>query len=227
MIELAELIGEGVERRVYLHPDNAGVVVKVLKIDDKPDRNEIEEWYLNKVRHVDTPFFPKIIGWEDTIHGKGLMFERIFDFNGEPSQPIAFHIANNNISLQKALRTCLDVLSWAEKQAVLVYDLNPNNLLVRRTDPDGNFEIVLVDGFGPKRLNWRTKLRVRIPTLARVRIRWIRKREIRTWDRLYKRNGSLDQPHAARSVAVTSGNDAAKARFFEAAKARFFGEAAP
>ena len=104
------LLGDGGERLVFIHPNDNNKVIKVLKPGIKKHnfQNELEFKYYNFLinKNRDFSHITKCFGYIDTNFGKGLIFERVVDFDGQDS---------------KFLRNCLNDNIFSEAQEIKKY----------------------------------------------------------------------------------------------------------
>jgi hypothetical protein len=170
MLHLETKIGGGNERNVFLHPFDPRFVVKVKKPDGTYDRSCIEAWYLEKIiGHPCCRYFPQYFGMVETSLGPGHAFECIRNHDGSISETIWDHVVEGTISYSDVREKVSVFVGQTKRHALLLDDLDPTNL-VARFRGDSDFDVVMVDGFGPKWVNAKTKLRVRYPWLARMRM---------------------------------------------------------
>ncbi|MGL6259065.1 YrbL family protein [Vibrio sp. WXL210] len=136
-------IASGLERDVYLHPQNNNICIKIQR--PRLSVNERESFFLNKYKAC--PSFPDSYGFVDTNLGKGLMVELIRDYDGQISKPLSYYLCNNIIVLED----CLDYLNELKNTYldynVLSRDRNLNNILLRK-DSEFKFSPIVVDGLG-------------------------------------------------------------------------------
>lgn len=180
MIELGDKIATGSERDVYILPDNDSLLVKINRSETATDINKVEyDHYLSRIADTElAPYFPRIVGWRVTPRGKGLVVECVLDHDGRISRNLAEAIEENTVDYSD-VRPMLDgVAHAAVKHGLLMRELDAVNILIRFKNDRNEFDIVIVDGYGliPKGL--KTKLRLKIVLLARMKARKSWKKQI-------------------------------------------------
>jgi hypothetical protein len=169
----AEIIAAGRTRDVYRHPDDASLLIKVIRpsaIQERYGRGA--PWYKFKrrrYRHLiaylreireqiavhatgqpHPPFLQKIVGFVDTDLGMGLVVEAVRAPDGT-SAPTVAELAGQG-RLDPARLAALDrFLDEMVNSPVIVADLNPFNVVYGR-GADGSDHFVLIDGIGHKNL---------------------------------------------------------------------------
>ena len=148
LIEISEdlYIGEGNQKKVYHHPHDEHLCIKIAK-PGKPRRlvglkREIR--YTAKYQD-NLPFLAKYIQEQDTNMGTGYVFELIKNDNGKVSTPLGLYIKNKTVSeLDKKVAHIYRLLI---QHRAPISDTNPNNFLIQ--DSQNNSQSLhLVDGFG-------------------------------------------------------------------------------
>lgn len=160
-------ISSGIHRDVFVHPKQPDKCVKIER-PDVAKTNAVEARYYRK--HNGCAALPRYYGFCNTNLGQGLIVELIKDFNGQISKTLRRHLSEHDLGLSEYY----DLLSWLEQQfiaeSILVHEIGLNNLLIRQ-NLDGSMTPILVDGFGPRRINRKTIFKLIFPFLARRKTR--------------------------------------------------------
>lgn len=165
-IPVGRHVGAGLKRDVYLHPTNDGLVIKIRRKGATQDRNAIEHEYLSFVKS--NPLLPRTYGWVETQLGRGLVYERIRDADGQTSATLATALKTGRVTPDGARLLMSGAVETLIRNGILVHDDNLNNFLVQRT---GNrLNLVMVDGFGPLVMTLKARVRMYFPVLARHKI---------------------------------------------------------
>jgi len=162
MIVVNTLVGAGYEREVYLHPARDDIVIKISK-KGAVDRNHLDHAYLTRIKSH--PILPKMHGWVDTQMGPGLMFERVRDANGETSMNLKMALRTGRVSPEEGRSLLKGALSALGKDAIIVHDDKTLDNFVVEEGPSSR-RLVMVDGFGPSFMTYKTRLRLRYPLFA-------------------------------------------------------------
>ena len=169
----AEIIAAGHTRDVYRHPDDASLLIKVIRpsaIEARYGRGA--PWYKFKrrrYRHLiaylrevreqiavhaaggqHPPFLQKIVGFVETDMGMGLVVEAVRAADGT-SAPTVAELAGRGALDQARLADLDGFLDDMVNSPVIVADLNPFNVVYGR-GVGGVDHFVLIDGIGHKNL---------------------------------------------------------------------------
>ena len=142
MIELREelLLGDGGERLVFIHPNDSKKVVKVLQpqIEKHNFQNELEFKYYNFLtkKNVDFSHITKCFGYVDTNFGKGLVFERVIDFDGEDSKFLRNCLQENIFTKDQEKRLLDDLKKYLEDNEILFIDCSSHNVFCKKVSAD-------------------------------------------------------------------------------------------
>jgi hypothetical protein len=169
----AEIIAAGHTRDVYRHPDDASLLIKVIRpsaIEARYGRGA--PWYKFKrrrYRHLiaylrevreqiavhatggqHPAFLQKIVGFVETDMGMGLVVEAVRAADGTSAPTVAELAARGDLDRDRLaeLDRFLDAMVASP---VIVADLNPFNV-VYGCPPGGAAQFVLIDGIGHKNL---------------------------------------------------------------------------
>lgn len=184
MIDLSHAyrIGAGNERICYAHPDNPNLCIKVYHSMDEilkhtkvvRQQNEMEHYYFDKLaqRHVPFLYIPKCHGWVETTLGKGLVFDRVIDEDGSPSQPLTQLLAQGVVSQQEAKQFLEQIQQYLLKYAIAVCDVSPGHILMQKQD--GQWVPKVIDGIGSRYNDWKLYLLTYVHVMARrkTRVLW-------------------------------------------------------
>ncbi|MDX1719333.1 MAG: YrbL family protein [Salegentibacter mishustinae] len=167
------LIGEGGERRCYSLPDNRDFCVKITKegLSGRLEQSLVEYDYyqLLKKRNIPLDHIPECYGWIDTNLGKGLVYERVFSTSARlDSFTLRTALNSGVINFDVALHILKQLLSYLSRYNFIVSDLSMNNLILHFGE---SWKLYLVDGVGGRNLDWKYKVRKRVPLYARYKIK--------------------------------------------------------
>ena len=186
----AEIIAAGHTRDVYRHPDDAALLIKVIRpsaIEQRYGRGA--PWYkfkrrryrhliayLREVREqiavqavggAHPPFLQKIVGFVETDMGMGLVVEAVRAADGT-SAPTVAELAGQG-ALDPARLADLDrFLEEMVNSPVIVADLNPYNVVYGRAT-SGADHFVLIDGIGHKNLIPLERMSAQVNRWSKVR----------------------------------------------------------
>lgn len=179
MIELSKnfLLGEGGERFVYIHPEDNSKVIKVLKPELKKHnfQNELEFKYYTFLykKRIDFSHIVKCFGDIDTNLGKGLIFERVVDFDGQDSKYFKYYLKQNIFTQIQEEELLSELKIFLENNEILFIDCNTQNVFCKRVSVD-KYTLVIYDGLGARRDNIKLKLYmgIRLYTKYKIKKQW-------------------------------------------------------
>lgn len=179
MIELNEslLLGTGGERLVYINPNDKSKVIKILKsnLSKHNFQNELEFKYYNFLLSESRDFshITKYFGYVDTNLGKGLMFERVVDFDGKDSKSFKYYLKNNILTLAQEKYLLDELKKYLEDNEILFIDCNTQNIFCKRLT-DNKYTLIICDGLGARRDNIKLELymKSRLYTKYKIRKQW-------------------------------------------------------
>ncbi len=150
MLEItSKPIGEGCNRRVYLHPKDTDKIIKVSKTSfmDVDSKREIKYYSkLKKRKNISWKHLAKFYGKVVTNKGDAIVAELIRDYDGNIAKNFDYYIRQNGlVAYQKEWE---DFKSYfINENIVVTFDLKPNNMLLKRINPHESV-LVLIDGLG-------------------------------------------------------------------------------
>lgn len=163
-----EPIAGGSLRLVFAHPDDPGLLIKVIRPDMIDKRSGTgQPWYKVRRRHghyatymreigeyvashavygKSLPFIEKTIGFAETDLGLGLVFEAVRDANGNLAPSLSDLLEQKRYTREVA--EALDrFISQILESDVIIADLHPANI-VYADDPRTPPHFVMIDGLG-------------------------------------------------------------------------------
>ena len=152
----SEPIGTGQERVCYLHPQDAGKVIKIQKgATDKQTRRELALYkHLSRRKMNNFEHIPRYYGMIQTNLGEGFVVDLISDFDGNVSKSLWWHfergypVAEFQPYLEELKKYLLDNL------VVFSVDMGRYNILFQKTSPH-QARLVVIDGLGNHTaINW-------------------------------------------------------------------------
>lgn len=155
MIKLDEslLIAKGGERDCYVHPTDKTKVIKILhKEGSHNNQNELEYSYMKYIKRKGTELsmITDCYGYVKTNLGKGLIFDRVLDFDGVPSKSFRYYLANKLIPLNEQENLINELKKYLEKNLILFVDTSLTNIFCPKVS-EKSYKLIIVDGLGAKR----------------------------------------------------------------------------
>lgn len=147
------LIAKGGERDCYIHPEDENRVIKILhKEGMHNNQNKLEFSYMKylKKRVKNLSGITDCYGYVNTNLGKGLIFDRVMDYDGEPSKSFRYYLANKIIPLDEQRKLINDLKEYLEDNLILFVDTSLTNIFCPKIS-ENKYKLIIVDGLGAKR----------------------------------------------------------------------------
>ncbi|SFV67397.1 hypothetical protein MNB_SM-5-646 [hydrothermal vent metagenome] len=155
LLKDAKLLGSGNERFCYLHPEDFNRVIKVPhnKREKSRHQNELEYRYMRYLQehNIDISHLTACYGWVETDMGRGLLFQRVRDKDGDDSITFNEALKSGILSVEEAKKLLQELRLYLEKNSILFIDVGLDNILCQKQE-DGSYKLVIIDGVGARRL---------------------------------------------------------------------------
>lgn len=176
------LLAKGGERACYINPNNSQQIIKVIYTTSKThnNQNELENTYMTYLmkKNVDMSHIAKCYGYINTNLGKGLVYERIMDFDGTATNSFRFYIANKLLSKQIQEQLIQELKTYLETNLILFVDTSLTNIFCQQYEKD-KFKLIIIDGLGAKRTGFKFWLYRNSKFYTKYKIK-------RQWDKFMK-----------------------------------------
>lgn len=148
----ANLIGKGNERICYTHPTDES---KLIKVQYRQDRNQnlIDAIYYAhlKKQGADFTHIANCYEWIDIDTHKGLIFEKVTDYNGQCSQTLSVVVLNHILNKKQTWALITELQQYLIKNRIIFADISEDNILCQEHSP-GEYRLVIIDGLGARNL---------------------------------------------------------------------------
>ena len=173
-----DFLAKGGERICYTNPLNKHQIIKVLHLKGKNNKqNKLEYIYYTylKNKKVDFSNIAQCFAWINTNKGKGLVFEKISDYDGTTSKDFRFYIRNNLLDIDNQNNLLKNLKKYLEKNLILFIDVSTVNVLCQEINKH-EYKLVIIDGLGARRLGFKFYLYVYCNFLTKYKIKkqWIK-----------------------------------------------------
>lgn len=193
MIELQTegMIGKGLHRECYVHPDDANKCIKVVVLRGEEETKREQAYYkLLQKQKIDWTLLPKFYGVVPTSMGEGAVFDLIRDANGEVGKTLEHYLESSILTEQNQqglLQAIRALKTYLIEQNVMTMTIKPKNIVYQRqSDKEG--KAIIIDNIGNSDI---------IPISSHCRY-FGRKKIQRKWDRFmtllqrdYQENSAL------------------------------------
>ena len=153
MLELdsSQLIGRGLRRECYFHPEDDTRCIKVVVAGDHRETVREQSYYrLLEKRGISWDMLARFYGNIQTDRGPGAVFELIRDYTGAVSKPLEYYFSNDHeLELDYRLLTRLlpalkqYLLQWK----IVTMSIRPQNIVYRRIN-HAEAKLVIIDNIG-------------------------------------------------------------------------------
>ncbi len=143
------LIGEGRNRKCYLHPKDLNLCIKVSsKRGLRSAKREINYFKRLHKRGKSFAMIADYMGEIQTSEGRGDLYQLIRDHDGSISKNLEYYLSLQNASITATMIMLIDNLrKYLIEEYILISDLDLDNILVQK-DVFGNFKLLVIDGIG-------------------------------------------------------------------------------
>ena len=146
-------LARGGERDCYILPDDNNKIVKILHLKGKHNnQNELEYQYMKHIEKnlKDFSHIVRCYGFIDTNLGKGLVFDRVLDYDGEQSRCFRYTVLKKILTREHELKLVEELKQYILKNNILFIDATLVNILCQRVS-DKEYKLIIIDGLGGRR----------------------------------------------------------------------------
>jgi hypothetical protein len=151
IIDPGKMIGKGLHRECFEHPDNPHWCVKIV-VAGNSNENHREAAYYKRLsgRGISWEMLTRFHGLVDTSMGEGAVFDLVKDYTGEVSGTLTRYLASEELtsSYSAVLAGALIALkAYLMENRVITMTLKTKNIVFQR-GVDGQGKLVIVDNVG-------------------------------------------------------------------------------
>lgn len=168
-----DFLAKGGERNCYIHPNDQTKVIKIVHRQEKHnEQNKLEHKYYNHlIKHnVPQTHLSRCYGFVETNLGEGLIYERLMDYNNVPSVSFQVYLNEKRFSRSQEQHLVQQLKAYLFENDILFIDVDLSNVFCQEFEKD-QFKLVLIDGLGARRLNWRFYTYLYSTTFTRYKIK--------------------------------------------------------
>ncbi|OCL97529.1 hypothetical protein AAX29_01889 [Aliarcobacter thereius] len=159
--------GEGGLRRIYDHPNDDSKIIKISCGDNS--QNELEYSYFKYLKNEDIAYeyITKFYGKVNTNLGEGLVFEKIFNYDGTKSLTVKEAIHKKIISKEHFEELGKELRIYLFENNILFVDISLYNVLLQEYEKD-KYKMVVIDGLGGRyKIDCKFHIRLAFKLLAK------------------------------------------------------------
>ena len=150
-LESSALLGRGLRRECYFHPEDENKCVKIVVAGDHRETAREQSYYrLLEKRNIAWEMLARFYGNVETNLGEGAVFELIRDYSGEVSKTLVhyFSAPNKTDRNYQYLYQALPALKqYLLKWKIVTIALKPQNIVYKKTNESEGF-LVVIDNIG-------------------------------------------------------------------------------
>ena len=191
-IELSDrlYLGKGGERKSYIYPQDNNKIIKIVYSQGKHNNQNTLEYkyykYLEK-NNIDFSKIPKCFGYIDTNYGKGLIFERIKNYDDSKIKTFSFYVKHNIFSREYDLKLIEELREYIFKNEILFVDASLSNIFCKIIE-ENRYELIIFDGLGARRTGFKFWLYLKFERFRKYKI----KKQWQKFLQNYEREKSLN-----------------------------------
>ncbi|RXJ90584.1 hypothetical protein CRV01_05365 [Arcobacter sp. CECT 8983] len=166
-------LAKGGERNCYIHPKDENKVIKVVHRNEKHnEQNKLEYKYYNFLQKRNKPLthLTKCYGFINTNLGLGLIYERLKDYNNNPSKSFKFFLEEKIFTREEEDKLVSELKDYLFQNDILFIDVDLSNIFCQEF-MENKYKLVIIDGLGARRLNWRFYTYLYSKTFTRYKIK--------------------------------------------------------
>jgi hypothetical protein len=150
-LESSSLIGRGLRRECYFHPEDGNKCIKVVVAGDHKETVREQSYYrLLEKRNISWQMLARFYGKVETNRGEGAVFELIRDYNKEVSKTLEQYFSANNetdLNYQDLSRTLPLLKQYLLKWKIVTIALKPQNIVYKKINESEGI-LVVIDNIG-------------------------------------------------------------------------------
>ena len=138
ILESSQLIGRGLRRECYFHPEDGNKCIKVVVAGDHEETVREQSYYrLLEKRNISWGMLARFYGNVETNRGEGSVFELVRDYNGEVSKTLEQYFSANietDLNYQDLSRTLPLLKQYLLKWKIVTMALKPQNIVYQNSE---------------------------------------------------------------------------------------------
>jgi len=179
-LEEKDFMARGGERECFFHPSDSKKIIKILYKKNGTyayggSRNNIEYKYYKFLEKSKIPFLhiSKCYEFVDTNLGKGLVFDKVYDYDGKISAPLTQIILKKRLDIKTETLVMNELKNFIFENNILFIDNALNNILCCEYEKS-KFRLIIIDGLGGKREGFKFwfYLHSKMYTKYKIRKQW-------------------------------------------------------
>ena len=150
-LESSALVGRGLRRECYFHPEDENRCIKVVVAGDHKETVREQSYYrLLEKRNISWRMLARFYANVETNLGAGAVFELIRDYNGAVSKTLMHYFSAKIVTdrdCQYLYPALLVLKQYLLKWKIVTISLKPQNIVYKKTSESEGF-LVVIDNIG-------------------------------------------------------------------------------
>ncbi len=150
-LDSSKLIGRGLRRECYFHPEDDTRCIKVVVAGDHKETVREQSYYrLLEKRGISWDMLARFYGGIETNRGAGAVFELIRDYTGAVSNTLEYYFSDDHEAEldYRVLTRLLPVLKqYLLQWKIVTMSIRPQNIVYKRINP-AEAKLVIIDNIG-------------------------------------------------------------------------------
>ena len=150
-LKSSSLIGRGLRRECYFHPDDENKCIKVVVAGDQKETVREQVCYrLLEKRNISWKMLARFYGNVETNRGPGAVFELIRDYSGEVSKTLEHYLSTDNsidLNYQDLSRALPVLKQYLLNWKIVTMDIKPQNIVYKKNNTSEG-ALVVIDNIG-------------------------------------------------------------------------------
>ena len=150
-LETSQLIGRGLRRECYFHPEDESKCVKVVVAGDHKETVREQSYYrLLEKRGISWKMLARFYGNVETNRGPGAVFELVRDYNGNVSRTLAHYFSAvdaADLSYQMLSRELPLLRQYLLQWKIVTMSIKPDNIALKKVNASEG-HLVVIDNIG-------------------------------------------------------------------------------
>jgi len=150
-LESSQLIGRGLRRECYFHPEDEFKCIKIVVAGDHKETAREQSYYrLLEKRKISWNLLARFYGNIETNRGEGAVFELIRDYTGKVSKTLEHYFSVNSgagLNYQTLTRSLPLLKEYLLQWKIMTMSLKPQNIVYQKTNFN-TAQLVVIDNIG-------------------------------------------------------------------------------
>lgn len=167
-----EFLSKGGERDCFINPNDNNKVIKVLHTKGEHNhQNELEYIYSNYLEQKGVLFthITKCFGWTNTNKGRGLIFERVVDYDNKDTKTFRYYVKNHLLDENTEIELLNELKYYLIKNTILFIDVSLANVFCKKI-AENKYKLIIFDGLGARRKGFKFNLYMKLHYFSKYKI---------------------------------------------------------